>query len=101
MPLVQGKDQVVPGRPYGRGVVRRAVEGRKDIGRYYVQNHQDEIDGYLRPTSYGWRAIVGVCPKGRQPCGWARGGRVVRVTRDARVLHVYSDGSPGRTGLRF
>jgi hypothetical protein len=70
-----------------------ASSRRKHVGRYYVQNHQEEIDGYLRPTSYGWRAMVGVCPAGSQPCGWARGGRVVRTGR-RNVLYVYSGGNP-------
>jgi hypothetical protein len=50
----------------------------------------DEALGYLRATSYGWRAMNKVCFKGPQPCAWARDGRVVLLSKDARVLHVYS-----------
>lgn len=68
-------------------------EGREHRGRYYVENHRNEVLGYLRPTSYGWRAMVSVCGlAGPHNCGWARGGKVVRVSRN--VLYVYSNGKP-------
>lgn len=61
-------------------------------GRYFLHNHKDEVQGYLRPTSYGWRAMVSVCGlEGPDNCGWARGGRVVR-TGQRNVLYVYSEG---------
>jgi hypothetical protein len=61
-------------------------------GRYYFQDHRDRVLGYLRPTSYGYRAMVSVCPKGPQPCGWARGGRIVRTGR-RNEFYVYSRGN--------
>jgi hypothetical protein len=61
-------------------------------GRYYFQDHRDRVLGYLRPTSYGYRAMVSVCPKGPQPCGWARGGRTVRTGR-RNEFYVYSRGN--------
>ena len=77
-------------------------EGREHRGRYYLHNHKDEVLGYLRPTSYGWRAMVSVCGlAGPHNCGWARGGRVVRTGR-RNVLHVYSGGNPrGAQGCVF
>jgi hypothetical protein len=56
-------------------------EGREHRGRYYLENHKNEVQGYLRPTSYGWRAMLAYE-------GWARGGKVVRVSRN--MLRVYS-----------
>jgi hypothetical protein len=62
-----------------------------DDDRYYVYNHKDELDGYLRPTPWGWRAMVQACPtnppKGwsRQGCGWVRAGKAVRVRNHYRV----------------
>jgi hypothetical protein len=68
-------------------------EGREHRGRYYLENHKNEVQGYLRPTSYGWRAMVGVCGlEGPHNCGWARGGKVVR-TGQRNVLRVYSNPS--------
>jgi hypothetical protein len=61
--------------------------------RYYVHNHRDELDGYLRPTPWGWRAMVQACPanppKGwsRQGCGWVRAGKAVRVSRNVYRVH--------------
>jgi hypothetical protein len=67
-------------------------EGREHRGRYYLHNHKDEVQGYLRPTSYGWRAMVSVCGlEGPNNCGWARGGKVVR-TGQRNVLYVYDQG---------
>jgi hypothetical protein len=60
-------------------------EGREHVGRYYLHNHKDEVQGYLRPASYGWRAMVGSYE------GWARGGKVVR-TGQRNVLVVFSEG---------
>ena len=60
-------------------------EGRKHRGRYYLENHRNEVQGYLRPTSYGWRAMVNTYE------GWARGGKVVR-TGQRNVLYVYYEG---------
>jgi hypothetical protein len=54
-------------------------------GRYFLENHKNEVQGYLRPTSYGWRAMVNTYE------GWARGGKVVR-TGQRNVLYVYSEG---------
>jgi hypothetical protein len=48
--------------------------------RYYVYNHRDELDGYLRPTPWGWRAMLGSI----------RAGKAVRVSRN--VYRVYSRG---------
>jgi hypothetical protein len=58
--------------------------------RWYVYNHKDELDGYLRPTPWGWRAMVQACPtnppKGwRQGCGWVRAGKAVRVGNSYRI----------------
>lgn len=67
-------------------------EGREHRGRYYLENHKNEVQGYLRPTSYGWRAMVSVCGlEGPNNCGWARGGKVVR-TGQRNVLYVYDRG---------
>jgi hypothetical protein len=60
-------------------------DGREHRGRYYLENHKGEVQGYLRPTSYGWRAM------GNTYEGWARGGRVVR-TGQRNVLYVYEGG---------
>jgi hypothetical protein len=54
-------------------------------GHYFLHNHQEEIQGYLRPTAYGWRAMF-LTSK-----GWVRGGKVVR-TGQRNVLDVYSEG---------
>jgi hypothetical protein len=48
--------------------------------RYYVYNHKDELDGYLRPTPWGWRAMLGSI----------RGGKAVRVS--ANTYRVYRRG---------
>jgi hypothetical protein len=59
--------------------------------RYVLQDlTHGEIVGYLRATSYGWLAINKVCFKGPRPCAWARGGRVVLASGNARVLRIYS-----------
>jgi hypothetical protein len=56
--------------------------------RYYVYNHKDELEGYLRRTPWGWRAMVMACPtnppKGwsRQGCGWVRAGKAVKVSHN-------------------
>jgi hypothetical protein len=67
--------------------------GREHRGRYFLENHKNEVQGYLRPTSYGYRAMVGVCGlDGPNNCGWARGGKVVR-TGQRNALRVYSNTS--------
>jgi hypothetical protein len=67
-------------------------EGRAHVGRYYVHNHKDEVLGYLRPSGRPrrWRAMVSVCFADARPCGWARGGKVVRASRNA--YHIYKKG---------
>jgi hypothetical protein len=61
----------------------------KPGGRYVFSDlTHGEALGYLRPTSYGWRAMNIKCFKGPRPCAWARGGWVVRVSRN--VLRVHS-----------
>jgi hypothetical protein len=60
----------------------------KSGGRYYLHTVADDLTGYLRPTSYGWRAMTIKCFKGPRPCAWVRGGWVVRVSQN--VLRVHS-----------
>jgi hypothetical protein len=82
-------------------------EGREHRGRYYLHNHQEEVQGYLRPTGYGWRAMNYDCWHTNKQrtvfrdewtpglndvyCGWSRGGKVVR-TGQRNVLYVYDQG---------
>jgi hypothetical protein len=99
--LYRGKKRWCLSGTYGDEWWIGQYEGDRS-GRYYATNHKDEVLGYLRPTSYGWRAMVSVCGlAGPHNCGWARGGRVVRTGR-RNVLFVYSAGNPrGAQGCVF
>jgi hypothetical protein len=81
--------------------------------RYYVYDHRDRVEGYLRPAIIrgAWRAHVFTClidppPKAwsKQGCGYVRDGIAIPASRN--VLLIYTKGrmvgtarGPGRIGV--